>query len=114
MSNEEFDRKMEFIVDQQAQFAADIQVMRQVHDADVKSLREQDRNLSTALSALAEVVDNVAQAQQTAATQISELTENVAELTEAGRRTDDRLNILVNTVERYISGNGKKASDDKD
>jgi len=114
MSNEEFNRKMEFIVEQQAQFAADIQVMREVHDAEVKrlneetkQLREQDRNLSVALTTLAEVVENVA---QTTSGQISALTENIGELTEAGRRTDDRLNVLINTVERYISGNGKKPS----
>lgn len=119
MSNEEFDRKMEFIVEQQAQFAADIQIMREVHDADVKSLREHDRNMSGVLRTLADVVENVAQAQQTAAAQISELTENVAGLAEdvaglaeAGRRTDDRLNVLINTVERYISGNGQKPAGD--
>ncbi|HXD31282.1 MAG TPA: hypothetical protein VN643_09205 [Pyrinomonadaceae bacterium] len=119
MSNEEFDRKMEFIVEQQAQFAADIQVMREVHDADTKSLREQDRKLSVALTALAERVDDLVQAQQTTTAQISglggkvsDLGEKVAELTEAGLRTDDRLNVLINTVERYISGNGKKPSGD--
>ena len=116
MSNEEFNRKMEFIVEQQAQFTADIQIMREVHKAEVQQLREQDRNLWAVLRALA---DTVAEAQRTTGAQISALTENVAVLTkdiagltEAGRRTDERLNVLINTVERHISGNGKQPSGD--
>ena len=45
MSNEELDRKIEFIVEQQAQFAADIQVMREVHEADTKLLKEETKLL---------------------------------------------------------------------
>jgi hypothetical protein len=114
MSDEEFNRKMDFIVEQQAQFAADIQVMREVHDADVKLLKEQDRRLSNAIATTAELVGELVAAHTRTDAQVSESNvrtdAKLAELAEAQLRTDDRLNVLINTVERYISGNGKKPS----
>jgi hypothetical protein len=44
---------MEFIVEQQAQFAAGIQASQAAHDAAVKLQNEQNRKLSAALTALA-------------------------------------------------------------
>jgi len=85
MSNEEMDKKMEFIVEQQAQFAADIEVMREVQAADAKLLKEQYRNLSDAVITVVGLVGTLAQAQT---------------------RTEERLNLFINVVERYISGNG--------
>jgi hypothetical protein len=92
MSNEEMNRKMEFIVEQQAQFAADIELMRQIHSADAKLLKEetkllkeQYRNLSDTVTTVVGLVGSLAQSQA---------------------RTDERLNIFINVVERYISGNG--------
>jgi hypothetical protein len=46
MSNEEFNRKMEFIIEQQVQFAADIQIMRDMRQADLKLIDEQNRKLA--------------------------------------------------------------------
>jgi hypothetical protein len=43
MSNEEMNKKMEFIVEQQAQFAADIEVMREIHKADTELLKEETK-----------------------------------------------------------------------
>lgn len=99
MSNEEMDKKMEFIVEQQAQFAADIAVMRELQAADVKLLREQDRKLSEAVIAVVGMVGNLTQAQK-------RTDESIKLLTEAQARSEERLNIFINVVERYISGNG--------
>jgi hypothetical protein len=113
MNEEELSRKMEFIVDQQAQFAADIQVMREVHDADTKLLKEQYRNFSDAVVALVGSVDRIARAQE-------RTDEKMAQLAVAQMRTDEkvaevaeRLNVFIGVVERYISGNGNKSSPDQ-
>ena len=96
MSNEEMNKKMEFIVEQQAQFAADIEVMREIQAADAKLLKaetkllkEQYRNLSDALTTVVGLIGTLAQVQT---------------------RTDERLNVFINVVERYISGNGGRQS----
>jgi hypothetical protein len=56
-------------------------------------------NLTEALGRTDENVRLVAETQ-------ASLTEAQASLTEAQVRTDEHLNIFINVVERYISGNG--------
>ena len=52
---------------------------------ETKLLKEQQRTLSDAVLTVVGLIRN---------------------LTEAQQRTDERLNIFINVVERYISGNG--------
>jgi hypothetical protein len=92
MSNEEMRKKMEFIVEQRAQFAADIGVLREIQAADAKLLKEEItvlkelyRNLSDALTTVVGLVGTLAQTQT---------------------RTEERRNAFINVVERYIRGNG--------
>src|SRR5882762_11247326 len=100
MNNGEIDKKIEFIIEQQAQFSADIQVMREVHEADTKLLKEetkvlkeQNRNLSEAVMTVVGLVGRLAQAQERTDTKLTELAE-------AQARTEERLNIFINVVER--------------
>ncbi len=86
MDNEEINRKMEFIIEQQAQFAADIQVMREIQATDTKLLKEGHQTLSNAVLTIVGLIGS---------------------LTEAQKRTEERLNVFINVVERYISGNGR-------
>ncbi len=109
MSNEEMDKKMEFIVEQQAQFAADIGVMREVQAGDAKFLR----NLSDAVMTVVGLVGSLTDAQARSDDRIDLLTqaqtraeERINLLAQAQTRTEERLNIFINVVERYISGNG--------
>lgn len=84
MTNEEMERAMQFIVGQQAQFAADIQQMKEVQNTF-------QRQLTTLTEATLTVVGVV------------------GKLGEAQERTEERLNAFITYVERYISGgNGKK------
>lgn len=148
MSNEEMNKKMEFIVEQQAQFAVDMKVMREVQAADANLLKqnmgvlqELYHNLSDAVITVVGLVGKVAQAQLRADERINVLTqaqvntdgrikalaeaqtrsdasfnllaqaqtrtdESIRLLTQAQSRTEERLNIFINVVERYISGNG--------
>jgi hypothetical protein len=106
MNNEEMNKKMEFIVEHQAKFAAEIEIAREVQAADA-------RRLSNAFISLVDIVGNLTRAQIETDQSINRLTgsqsetdEAIKRLTEAGTRTDARLNILINVVDRHISGNG--------
>ena len=113
MSDEELNRKMKFIVEQQAKFAADIQVMREVHAADTrllkeetKLLKEQYRNLSEAVTTVVGLVGGLAQGQAQLTAAMANTDAKVAEVAE-------RLNIFISVVERYIGGNGNKRSENR-
>jgi chromosome segregation ATPase len=95
MTNEQFERRMEFIVQQQAQFAVDIQ---QLQDAQAE-LTKKHNGLTDALTTVVGMVGKLATAQERTDEQLSELANKQAE-------TDDRLNALIGVVERYFSGNG--------
>jgi len=92
MSNEEMNKKLEFIVEQQARFAADIEKMREVQAADAKLLKKQ-------MNVLQELYHNLSEA-------VITVVGLVGSLTQAQTRTDERLSVFINVVERYISGNG--------
>jgi allophanate hydrolase subunit 1 len=96
MSNEEMNKKMEFIVEQQAKFAADIQIAREVQATDAKLLKD-------AVIGVVDIVGSLTRAQM-------RTDESVKHLTESQARADERLNIFINVVERYISGNGGSES----
>jgi hypothetical protein len=103
MNNEEMNKKMEFIVEHQAKFAAEIEIAREVQAADA-------RRLSNAFLSLIDIVGNLTRAQIETDHSINRLSaetdEGIKRLTEAQARTDARLNILINVVDRHISGNG--------
>lgn len=99
MSNEEMNKKMEFIVEQQAKFAAGIEMMREVQAAD-------SRRFSDALIGTLAIVGNLTQALTRTDENVRLVAEAQANLTVAQARTEERLNIFINVVERYISGNG--------
>ena len=110
MTNEEIGQRIEFIIEQQAQFASDVQMLRELQAADAKLLKEQYRNLSDAVITVVGLVGRIAEAQERTDKRLAELAEglartdaNVAELTE-------RLNIFINVVEKYISRNGNNGS----
>ena len=92
---------MEFIVEQQAQFTVDIQQLKETQEAEAKLWREKHSDLTDALTTIVGMVGKLAEAQERTDEQLSELTNRQAE-------TDDRLNVFINVVERYISGNGKR------
>ena len=95
MNNEEFQRKMSFIVEQQAQFAADIQQMRE--------LQAQTENVVGRLAhATLEGFRDVN-------AKIDSLVDSQIRLTEAQTLTDGNLRNLIAVVDRYFSGgrNGK-------
>ncbi len=101
MNNEQFQRRMEFIVEQQAQFAADIQRLTETQEAEAKLWREKHNDLTDAMTTVVGIVGKLAVAQQRTDEHLSDLTTKQAE-------TDDRLNVFITVVERFISRNGPK------
>jgi ABC-type transporter Mla subunit MlaD len=111
MNNDDKIRKqMEFILNQQAQFAADMGQLQEKHG----QLQEAHRQLENIVGRLAtttlEGFEGLVDAQIRTEENISTLTERVTALAEAQthtderlRDTDERLNTLINVVERHIS-----------
>jgi hypothetical protein len=99
MSDAEMNKKMEFIVEQQAKFAAEIEIMREVQAADAKRLGD-------GLIGVIDIVGQLAQSQMRTEGTVNSLAADIKLLTEAQSRTDERLNNLISVVERHISGNG--------
>jgi 3'-phosphoadenosine 5'-phosphosulfate (PAPS) 3'-phosphatase len=91
-------KKMGFILEQQAQFAVNIGLLRE----SVSQVSEAQKHTEAHLAEVATAQAQMAQSQ-------SHMNEVVAVMAEAQERTDVRLNTLINVVERHISEgrNGK-------
>jgi hypothetical protein len=82
-------KQMEFIVEQQAQFASDIGQLKDIVARLANSSLQRIENLENKVSALADA-------------QIK-TEENLSTLAEAQVHTDERLNAFISVIERYIS-----------
>ena len=105
MTNEEMQRAMDFIVQQQAQSGARIDSVGEKLEALAET---QARNTEGILALL-----NIAQIHErqleTLSHQIGSVSRDVALLGETTKATDDRLNALINVVERQMS-NGRNGN----
>lgn len=109
MNEEERQRQMDFILSQQAQFAANIQSLQEAQAQTNNTLAQTNDALNrlteitlTGFQELTDRIGAVADAQIRSEERISELAVKLAE-------TDERLNNLIIVVERHISEghNGK-------
>jgi len=96
MSNEERQRQMDFIVAHQAQFAVDIQKLQETQ----AELTKKHNHLTEALTTVVGIVGKIGAAQELTDARLAELAVRHAE-------TDDRLNVFIAVVERFISRNGE-------
>ncbi|MDQ3686319.1 MAG: hypothetical protein M3430_12085 [Acidobacteriota bacterium] len=92
MTNEEIQKVMEFIIKQQESFAENME------KADSRMNR-----LEGAFVGLFNIVNETAKAQKGLTETQKELAASQKVLMEAQKNTDERLSVLINTVERYIS-----------
>ena len=102
MNNEEFERRMAFIVEQQGQFAADIQQMRGVQEQ-LQAIQLKTENVVGRLAyATLEGFRDVN-------TEIDALVDSQIKLTESQTQTDENLRNLIAVVDRYFTEgkNGK-------
>src|SRR5258708_32606824 len=98
MTNEEMQRAMDFIVEQQAQSTAKIDALAEA----------QMRN-TEAIGAVLSIAEIHEREINTVSRQGSSLSRDIATLGESAQATDGRLNALINVVERQINEgrNGK-------
>jgi hypothetical protein len=89
MNNEEFEKRMEFFLEQQAQFASDIQLLREAQ-AQTDSVVARLANVT-----LAGFNDVNAK--------INVLVDSQINLTEAQSRTDENLRNLIAVVDRHFT-----------
>ena len=106
MTNEEMEKTMQFIVEQQAQFASNFQRMEEARGKDSARVTRLEESFQL-LVQLAESHDErlvaLAEAQIRTNEQIAAINERTAE-------TDERLNALIAVVERYVSNRGVNGS----
>jgi ABC-type transporter Mla subunit MlaD len=99
MTGEEVERTMAFILQQQAQLTATVGQL----GVRVDGLAEKVERIADKVDRMAEKIDRNADS-VTALLAIAEIHEReITDNREAQSRTDERLNALINTVERYIS-----------
>ena len=89
MTNEEFDRKMAFIVEQQAQFASDIQ-----------RLQESQARTDQVVAQTGEIVARFANVTHVGFTEVNA---KINALVDSQIHTDENLRNLVAVVDRYFS-----------
>jgi ABC-type transporter Mla subunit MlaD len=93
--SDQIESRMNFIIDQQAQFAADIQLLK---DRQADAQRMIDAN-SAMIRQLADVTTSLARHGE-------ETDRRLRELAESGAHTDRRLDALIDAVDKLTRRNG--------
>ena len=106
MTNDQFERRMQFIVEQQAQFSADILELKETQKMEGQLWREKYDNLTDAITTIVGMIGKLTEAHERLSATQERTDEQLSELTNKHAETDDRLNALIGVVERYFSGNG--------
>jgi coproporphyrinogen III oxidase len=106
MTNEEMQRAMNFIVEQQAQTAAKLDALAETQKRGEEKWSRTEEGIR-ALLAIAEIHEKEIQANTQ---HIMAQSQQIANLSESTKSTDERLKALINVVERQISNgrNGKQ------
>ena len=99
-NDDKINKQIEFILNQQGQ-----------HDANIGRLEEKHAQLQdivgrlaiTTAAGLEALVDAQIKTEENIATLTEKMTERMTALAEAQAQTDDRLNTLINVVERHVS-----------
>ena len=95
----DIERTMQFIVSQQAQFAADIQLLKEQQAA----TQNQHQEFLTDLRSLVGLVSNIAELQRELASRVIRTDETLDQLAAHAHGSEERLNTLIGIVERHIS-----------
>ncbi len=95
MTNKEMQKTLEFIIERQEQFADNMQ----------KSEERMSR-FEGAFIGLFQIVSETTKAQRDLTADVKQIAATQVTLAEALVETNERLNIFINVVERYISRNG--------
>ncbi|CAN5352602.1 hypothetical protein BH18ACI2_BH18ACI2_04410 [soil metagenome] len=112
MTNEEMQKTMQFILEQQAQFTVGMQELKEAHAGSEKRITQLEGAMVGVVNMFGKLTEaqiRQAEAQKISDTKMAELAEAQKQTDEQMRHTDERLSALINVVERYFSDrrNGK-------
>ena len=103
---DDLNRRMEFIIEHQAQFAADVQQLKEQHREllqQQKELVEQHKGFVGNLEQVLGLVARLAGAQENTNALVANLAERIGDLTRTQIGTDQRLNTLISILEPHIT-----------
>lgn len=101
MTPEQMENAMNFIVEQQAKFSVDMDLLKERHEQRMK-------DIDAVQAVHQEVLEQLTEASVNAFKIIAELGKSQKQTDKQMAATDERLNILINVVENHISNhNGK-------
>ncbi len=104
MDDEKIDKTIEFILNNQAQFYADLQKVQETN----KEIQENQKEAAIRTNVLERVCLNIYNTSVEQGNQTVQLTEIVKQLLEAQKETDERLNAVILMAEKFFgSQNGK-------
>ena len=110
MTNEEMQRTMEFVLNQQARFSEGMEQLRESHAQAEKRIS----NLETGFVNIVNAVADITKIQQALAERVTQLAEAQArqaeahtQLAESLAHTDQRMNALIDIIERWRNGESK-------
>jgi len=120
MNEQEFERKMAFIVDQQAQFASDIQELKetQVETANVvgrlayvtlEGFKDVNGKIDALVDSQLRLAESQSRTDENLNVKIDALVDSQLKLTESQSRTTEDLRNLISVVDRHLreDHNGK-------
>jgi hypothetical protein len=113
MTNEEMEKTMQFILEQQAQFTTNFQKIEEAREKDsvrITRLEESFQLLVQLAQSHDERLVTLAEAQIRTSEQMAAINDRMAEINDRMAETDERLNSLIMVVERYISSKGQNGS----
>lgn len=100
MTDEDRQRTMDFILEQQAQFAVNMGMLRESQAQTDKTVQA----LAVRVDQIGVRIDEIAAQVQQVARQQSHINEAVAVIADAQQHTDERVNALIDVVEKGRNG----------
>ena len=100
MDNEKLEKTIEFILNNQAQFTVDIQLLQEANKDAEKRLSVLERATVNLYNSLTETNKNVS----AVADKVDRLADKVDKLADSQKETDERLNAVILMAEKFFSG----------
>ena len=100
MSNEEFDRRMEFFLNQQAQFDADIQQMKELYQRIGETNKQTEESLRQTVEGLAELKTLTTEGFRLTKLRFDAVARSFKVIAANSRETDARIKVLVDSQTR--------------
>jgi septal ring factor EnvC (AmiA/AmiB activator) len=113
MNNDEMHSTMQFILEQQAQFAVNIQKLQEGQlraEERFAKLEDSLAKLEGSLERMVNLIEAIAHAQAQTEVNLARTDERLNNLVSAQARTDERLNTLISMFERHLYENRNGAS----